>query len=123
MYKTIRHSHFVKKILIFSFFYLFSTKSLAWNTPAKYVVSLSIQKSGVVAFTLSETNTIPAEFECKPSGNSRQWLKILPCDTGDLQCMASVNRMTSLLLSAKINFRKVHVHNDNCVVKSVALKP
>lgn len=102
-----------------------SSPALAWNTAAKYVVALSIHKNGQVRFTLSDASAPigAAEFECKSSGSNRQWLIIAPCGSGDLQCLAAVNRMTSVLISAKLNSRRVHVQNDDCDVTEVALKP
>lgn len=102
---------------------VFCGSSLAWNTPAKYIVALSILKDGKIRFTLSDDGSDTSEFLCKTSGNARQWLIISACRAGDLQCLASVNRMASALISAKLNHRKVHVQNGSCSVTEIALKP
>lgn len=96
----------------------------AWNLPAMEIIAISIKKSGEVLFVLRDSKNPTKDFQCKkPSQNRSQWLIIRPCPADNLQCLASVNRMTSTLVAAKMTNKKVHVQNNNCDVTEVSLKP
>jgi len=100
---------------------LVSIAAYAWNTPAMNVNALQVEKNGTIRFTLFDSENPNQEFSCG-SGESK-WLVIGPCGANDLQCMAAVNRMASMLITAKSTRKKVHVQNAACDVTQVALKP
>jgi hypothetical protein len=65
-----------------------------------------------------------AEFLCGAAGTSNnQWFVVAPCVSGDAACLAAVNRMASMLLSAKLAGKPVHVQRNVCDVTEIALKP
>ena len=94
-----------------------------WNTPPKSINALAFAKSGRISFTLFDQGTSGPEFECATAGTDKQWLFVSPCAANDAACLASVGHMASLLLSAKVTARAVHVYRTGCEVTAVALKP
>ena len=93
----------------------------AWNLDAKHINALQFLKTGRIEFTLLESGTAEPEFRCSPDS---QWFYITSfCPAGDQVCLASVNRMGSLLLAAKLSRTPVHVQRSGCEVTAVALKP
>jgi len=111
----------MKKLLLAISLLLLAPNLLAWNLSAKFVNALEFEKSGVVKFTLFEEGSTGDEFKCN-SANS-QWFVIERCDVNDQQCLASVQRMGSMLLAAKLSGTRVHVQNNECNVTEVAVKP
>ena len=101
--------------------FLASYAAFAWNTPAMNTNALQIETNGGIRFTLFDHANPGQEFSCG-RGDSK-WLVISACGANDLQCMAAVNRMTSMLITAKATQKKMHVQNNHCDVTQVALKP
>jgi len=114
-----------KRILFFIFIGLVfvAVPILAWNLEAKHINALAFYKDGRIRFTLFDSGNSGPEFLCKASGTDRQWLYISPCDPNSSACLSHVDRMASLLLTAKETGRPVHVLRVNCEVTEVALKP
>lgn len=94
-----------------------------WNLGAKVISALSFNKNGRIEFTLFEEGSSGEEFKCSPGSAREQWFYITACSAGDTACLASVNRMASMLLAAKLSGRAVHVQRNNCEVTDVNLKP
>lgn len=101
---------------------LFTTSASAWNLSARGINALSFDKSGKILFTLFDSGMSGPEFLCGTVAN-RQWFFISACSTADSACLASVNRMASMLLSAKLAGKQVHVQRNGCEVTETALKP
>lgn len=105
-------------------FSLLAGTAMAWNLPAKQVNALSFMKNGTIRFTLLEPGASNGEFIC--SGSNNVWFRIAACtdkDTDTAGCLASVERMGSMLLAAKLAGRPVHVQRNGCRVTEVAMKP
>lgn len=92
----------------------------AWNLNAMHVNALRFDKNGKISFTMFEEGNSGNEFKCQ---GAQQWFEISACSTSNQICIESVNRMTSMLLSAKMAGRAVHVQHNNCQVTETALKP
>ena len=97
--------------------------SRGWIGPARHVNALSFFKDGRVEFTLFESGTTGNEFHCAPGTTRPQWFVITPCTDQDASCLASVDRMASMLLAAKLSGKAVHIGWTDCEVTEVALKP
>lgn len=104
--------------LIFSFLML-PTFALAWNLDAMHVSAVDYGSDGTVRFTLRPDPAVNADFMCTASS---QWFIINRCAPNDMLCHAGVNRMSSLLLAAKLGNRPVHVFRSNCSVSSVVMR-
>ena len=100
----------------------FAASADAWNLTAKHVNALRFLKDGRIYFTLFNSGSTGAEFRCG-SGTSGQWFYVTACPSGNETCSAAMSRMASLLLSAKLAGKAVHVQRNQCVVTEVALKP
>mgnify|MGYP000421190609 CR=1 FL=1 len=96
--------------------------AFAWNLGAKRVNAMEFKRSGEVRFTLFDSGSSGDEFMCG-TGRRGQWFEIEACSSNDSQCLSATNRMSSMLLSAKLAAKKVHIHRAACVVSGVALKP
>lgn len=94
--------------------------ALSWNLGARHINALRYEKSGRILFTLFDSGTSGAELQCQ---TNNQWFVISACPSNDAGCIASVNRMGSALLAAKLGGRPVHVQRSGCEVTEVALKP
>jgi hypothetical protein len=101
---------------------LFTNSASAWNLSARGINALQFEKSGKIVFTLFENGMSGPEFLCGTGANS-QWFYVSACSAADSVCLASVNRMASMLLSAKLAGKQVHVLRNNCEVTAAALKP
>ena len=100
-----------------------STSSVyAWNLGAKGINALRFEKSGRIYFTLFNKGMSGAEFLCG-TGARKQWFFVNACGATDSACLASVNRMASMLLSAKLAGKLIHVQRNGCEVTETALKP
>ena len=97
-----------------------SSTAFAWNQGAKHVNALSFRSDGAVQFTLFNKGKGGAEIKC--SGKN-VFFSVPKCDASNHACIAAVNRMASLLLSAKVAGKAVHVQRDKCTVTEVVLKP
>lgn len=116
-----------------------STSVFAWNLGAKYINALRFEKDGTIQFTLFNAGTFGPEFICDPSiptvpvEGGGQWFVISSCDIGKGKgkgnksasptCLSSVDRISGMLLKAKIQGIPVHVQRDLCKVTETALKP
>jgi hypothetical protein len=114
----------VKKLLFLGITFALgiATPLSAWNLDAKQINALQFFKNGRIEFTLFEAGAVEPEFRCS-TGARGQWFFIAACSAGDQGCLASTNRMASLLLAAKLARAPVHVQRNNCEVTEVALKP
>ena len=96
--------------------------AFAWNLAAKRVNALEFERTGQVRFTLFNAGASGDEFLCG-TGGGRQWFIIAACGRDDTRCQSATNRMSSMLLSAKLAGKRVHVQRAACIVRGVALKP
>ena len=94
----------------------------AWNLAAKRVNALEFELTGQVRFTLFDSGATGAEFQCGTGGGA-QWFIIAACRRDDARCLSATNRMSSMLLSAKLAGKRVHIKRAACIVRGVALKP
>jgi hypothetical protein len=101
---------------------LFTNSASAWNLAARGINALEFNKSGKILFTLFENGMSGPEFLCG-TGANRQWFFVSACSATDSACLAGVNRMASMLLSAKLAGKQIHVQRNNCEVTAAALKP
>lgn len=135
----------LRTALLFVLFMLITLSAWAWNTPPKHVNALKFLLDGSIWFTVFDSGTSGDEFLCAPDATrDRQWLKIEACAStpqigpGSVatsvaetafgtrsvqQCYEAVDRMASMLLSAKLAQKAVHVQRDECIVTEVAMKP
>ncbi len=112
----------MKYILTIVALLLLSGSVYAWNLSAMNINALRFQKDGRIQFTLFDSGASGTEFECG-TGSRRQWFYVSECSGSNAQCLASANRIASMLLSAKLAGKKVHVQRSGCEVTEVALKP
>ncbi len=132
------------KLFLWSAFILSLLKevAIAWNLEAMQINALKFKKDGTIQFTLFEPGS-SNEFLCSAGpvdspGSGSQWFMIPACQRqirGEKagrtfvfpedfdKCSASVERMASMLLAAKLAGRPVHVQRNGCRVSEVAMKP
>ena len=107
-----------------------SLSAWSWNLGAMYIEALNFNDDGSIHFTLLHPDPNIYEFKCDVN-ETDPWFVIESCDVGNgasnksasPTCTASVERMADMLLTAKVNRIPVHVQNDDCAVRQVALKP
>ena len=109
-----------------------SLQAYSWNLEAKNINALRFIKDGTIRFTLFDAGDSGPEYICNQDDvEEGQWLFITSCNKGkgkgnksaSPNCIASVDRMASMLLEAKTSGRSIHVEVDSCKVREVALKP
>lgn len=99
---------------------LLAPLALAWNLEARYINALIFDKNGEISLTLFQDGKSGDELECE-KGNV--WFEIAACEAEDAVCIASVNRMSSMLLAAKMAGKPIHLERNGCLVTQTGLKP
>lgn len=107
-------------VALFISLMVFSAFANAWNLDAKHINALSFRSDGAVQFTLFNTGEGGSEMKCE---NDRVFFKLTTCKLDNQTCYAAVNRMSSLLLAAKMSGKAIHVQRSGCIVSEVVLKP
>jgi hypothetical protein len=107
---------------ILAFLLLCEASARAWNLDAKHINALEFFRDGRITFTLFDAGASGPEFRC---AGGVQWFFVRACGTGvtAAECLASVQRMGSMLLAAKLSGKQVFVERSACEVTRVALKP
>ena len=110
----------------------FSLQGYSWNLGPKNINELRFIKNGTIYFTLFDAGDAESEYFCNDSlPDDGQWLFITKCGKGkgngnksaSPSCIASVDRMASMLLEAQTSGLGVYVEVEKCKVTEVALKP
>jgi len=132
--QTIIEGTVMKKIatLLLSFAMMsFSLQGYSWNLGPENINALRFIKNGTIYFTLVDEEEDGGEYFCNADLPDGQWLFITKCGKGkgngnksaSPSCIASVDRMASMLLEAQTSGLSVYVEVEGCKVTEVALKP